>query len=116
MCGWLASCDFAVNPIMHNAAQSIINKHGDYAASGIPILNTQECEEYRDLVNNYKMGFNCNNGDVKDLAEKLAVMIQDQNLRLEMGKNARRCAEERFDRKNSYKEIIDVILKGEMIW
>lgn len=113
MCGWISNCDIAVNPIMHNAAQSIINKHGDYAAAAIPILNTQESSEYIELVDNYKMGFNCNNGDVKGLADKLQRLIEDKKLRFEMGNNARRCAEEKFDRQNSYKEIIDVILKGE---
>ena len=109
MCGWLAACDIAVNPIMHNAAQSIINKHGDYAASGIPVLNTQECREYRDLVNEYKMGFNCKNGDAEGLANKLQRLIKDKSLRLQMGKNARKCAEERFDRKHSYLDLIKEI-------
>jgi glycosyltransferase involved in cell wall biosynthesis len=110
MCGWLSACDIAVNPIMHNAAQSIINKHGDYAASGIPVLNTQECQEYRDLVDSYQMGFNCKNGDAEGLADKLQLLIEDEKLRLEMGGNARRCAEEKFDRAYSYKELINIIL------
>ena len=109
MCGWLAACDIAVNPIMHNAAQSIINKHGDYAASGIPVLNTQECMEYRELVEKYKMGFNCRNGDAEGLADNLQKLIVDEKLRLEMGKNARRCAEEKFDRNTSYREILELI-------
>lgn len=70
MCGILKSCDIAVNPIMHGAAQSIINKHADYAASGIPVLNTQESKEYRKLVDEYKMGFNCDSNDANDLAKK----------------------------------------------
>lgn len=111
MCGRLASCDIAVNPITKGAAQSIINKHGDYAASGIPVLNTQECEEYRNLVTDYDMGYNCNNDDAEDLAEKLILLMQNSTERQEKGQNARRCAEERFDRKNSYKEILDIILK-----
>ena len=110
MCGWLAACDIAVNPIMHNASQSIINKHGDYAASGIPVLNTQECKEYRDLVRDYKMGFNCQNGDAEGLADKLQRLIEDEQLRMKMGRNARRCAEEKFDRAYSYKELISLII------
>ena len=47
------------------------------------------------------------------LAEKLEMLIENPEERVRMGKNARRCAEERFDRKNSYQELIDVILKGE---
>ena len=109
MCALLCECDITINPITHNAAQSIINKHADYAASGLPVISTQECKEYIDLVNQYNMGFNCQNGNEKDVAEKIIKLINDKELRCEMGKNARRCAEEKFDRKNSYNEIIDII-------
>lgn len=110
MCGRLCACDITVNPITRGAAQSIINKHADYASSGLPVINTQECAEYRNLVDDNRMGFNCKNNDAEDLADKLAQLLQDKELRAEMGKNARRCAEERFDRANSYKEIVDLIL------
>lgn len=109
MCGWLAECDIAVNPIMHNAAQSIINKHGDYASAGIPVLNTQECKEYIDLVNEYKMGFNCKNGDANGLADRLELLINNESLRLEMGRGARKCAKEKFDRKYTYENLKRVI-------
>lgn len=36
MVGLLCVCDIAVNPISKGAAQSIINKHSDYAAAGLP--------------------------------------------------------------------------------
>lgn len=111
MCGRLCACDVVVNPIAHWAAQSIINKHADYAASGLPVISTQECPEYRDLVEEYRMGFNCVNGDAADLADKLLRLMEDEALRREMGANARRCAEERFDRANSYGEIVNLILE-----
>lgn len=111
MCGKLAACDIVVNPIKVGSAGSIINKHADYAASGLPVLNTQECEEYRHLVDEYHMGFNCSNGDAADLADKLFVLLNDAELRKEMGANARRCAEEKFDRENSYVEICKLLLK-----
>ena len=110
MCGRLCACDITVNPITRGAAQSIINKHADYASSGLPVLNTQECPEYCDLVDAYKMGYNCKNNDAEDLADKLITLLQDEELCKEMGRNSRRCAEERFNRANSYKEIEDVIL------
>lgn len=111
MCGWLDKCDIAANPIMHNAAQSIINKHGDYCAASLPVINTQECKEYRDLVEKYQMGLNVLNNDPVDFAEKLIVLVKDKEKRNLMAKNARRCAEELFDRKYSYQELIDVILE-----
>lgn len=102
-------CDIAINPISHGAAQSIINKHADYAAAGLPIISTQENEEFKCLLDNYKMGINCDNCDCYKLADKIEELIKNENLRIEMGKNARKCAEEKFDRKKSYKELVDVI-------
>ena len=110
MCSLLAICDINVNPIMHRSAASIINKHADYAASGNPVVNTQENIEYRNLVDEYKMGFNCNNNDFNDLADKIRKLITDKELRIQMGKNARHCAEEKFDRSFSYKRLIQLIM------
>lgn len=112
MCGLLKACDFAVNPITHGAAQSIINKHADYAAAGLAVLSTQESEEYKRLVDEYKMGFNCRNNDPRDLAEKLILLINNEERRKELGRNARKCAEERFDRRNTYQLLVEVIKGG----
>lgn len=109
MCAILSLCDIAVNPIKHNSAASIINKHGDYAAAGLPVINTQESEEYRFLVNEYQMGFNCNNGDVNDVANRISMLIEDSALREKMGENSRRCAEDRFDRSKTYLTFLQEI-------
>lgn len=111
MCGRLSACDISVNPIVPGAAGSIINKHGDYAACGRPVVSTQECQEYRDLVDEYRMGFNCACGDAASLADALEQLIQNPTLRKEMGENARRCAEERFDREHSYQKIVELITR-----
>lgn len=111
MCGILKQCDIVVNPIIGSSAATIINKHGDYAAAGKPVLNTQAGQEYRGLVEGYRMGFNCRNHDADDLAEKLEILLKDPGLRQEMGRNARRCAEEKFDRAKSYGRLQEVILQ-----
>lgn len=111
MCGVLSACDIVVNPIVGSSAASIINKHADYAACGRPVLNTQSSPEYRALVAEWNMGFNCASGDAADLADKLSCLINDPALRQTMGRNARRCAEERFDRAHSYQTLVEVITK-----
>jgi glycosyltransferase involved in cell wall biosynthesis len=58
----LRGCDIAVNPIVAGAAQSITNKVGDYAAAGLPVVNSQECEEYRTLLDAYGAGVSCDAG------------------------------------------------------
>ncbi len=113
MCGLLSACDVAINPITHGSAASIINKHGDYAAAGIPVINTQESAEYRSLVESYQMGYNCANGDAEDMASKIELLLKDENLRKSLGEGARKCAEERFDRNRSYKRIVEVLEKYE---
>lgn len=109
MCSKLCSCDMTINPIVGTSVASIINKHGDYAASGLPVINTQASDEYCKLVTDYNMGFNSVGKDATDLAEKIRILMDDRALRIEMGKNARRCAEEKFDRRITYKRLVDVI-------
>ena len=109
MVGKLCSCDIAVNPIRKGSAGSIINKVGDYAAAGLPVVNTQESKEYRKLVEDYQIGFNVENGNAIELAEKLELLYKDESLRKRLGKNNRRLAEEKFDRARTYKEIKKLI-------
>lgn len=109
MCGLLCSCDITVNPILGKSVASIINKHGDYAASGLPVLNTQESAEYKKLVEDYNMGFNCKSDDPADLAEKLELLCENEQLRRQMGKNARSCAEEKFDRARTYPKLVETV-------
>ncbi len=109
MCGLLAACDVTINSIKGKSAASIINKHADYAACGLPVINTQECEEYRKLIEEYQMGVNCRNGSAKDVAEALKRLMNDRKLRKQMGENARRCAEDRFDRARTYQQIEYVV-------
>ena len=104
----LRNCDIAINPIVSKSSGSIINKVGDYASAGLPVINTQECLEYRTLVKDYELGINCIN-DPKDIADKIEILINDTKLRKKMGKNNRKLAEEKFDRSVTYKQIIDVI-------
>lgn len=109
MTGILCSCDIAVNPIKAKSAGSIINKVADYAAAGLPVINTQECEEYRKLVENYKIGFNCENNNASDLAEKIKILCNDEKLRKEYGNNNRRLAEEKFNRSKTYEKIVELV-------
>ena len=110
MCAQLVQCDIVVNPIVKGSAASIINKHGDYASAGLPVLNTQDSKEYRRLVDKYHMGINCSNGDPNSLANSLLRLMNNNETRKSMGRNARKCAEKNFDRTNCYQELIKCII------
>ena len=105
----LCKSDIAVNPIVKGAAQSIINKHADYAAAGLPVVNTQECREYRNLLESYGCGINCEVESAKQVAKALQELIENPEKRKQMGANSRRMAEERFDRRNTYQQIAKII-------
>lgn len=109
MITYLANADIAVNPISKGAAQSIINKHSDYAASGLPVVSTQENYEYRNLIDKYACGFNCSVENSDQVAEAIKKLILDVNLRNKMHIGSRKMAEKLFDRNYSNTKIIDLI-------
>lgn len=109
MVGLLGSCDICVNPIISTASQSIINKVGDYAAASLPVINTENCQEYKDLLEKYEAGFNCINENPKDISEKIELLINDKKKRASMGKGNRKLAEDYFDRNKTYERIINLI-------
>jgi len=109
MVSLLSACDIAVNPIIKASAGSIVNKVGDYAAAGLPVINTQESEEYRKIVEEYNIGFNCENGNSEDMAKKIQCLYENIELRKTMGRNNRKLAEDKFDRNITYREIVSVM-------
>lgn len=109
MAAYLSKSDVALNSIKKGASQSIINKVADYYAAGIPMLNSCLCEEQIWLNEHFNVGVNHKPEDIDDFVEKFMMLYNDEALRHDMGKNARKLAEERFDRENSYKTLIKVI-------
>ncbi len=107
----LEVCDIAINPIRHRAAQSIINKVGDYAVSGLPVVSSQENEEYRKLVDEWHVGYNCRNSDPEDMADKIMLLCDKPDERHIMGDNNRRLAEAKFNRNRTYTEIVEKVLE-----
>lgn len=111
MVWFLSRCDIAVNPIHRGSAGSIINKAGDYAMAGLPVINTQECEEYRNLLTQYQAGINCECENSTEIARALEKLVIDDDLRKQMALNSRKTGEEYFDRNNTYRKITDIIEK-----
>lgn len=106
----LSQCDIALNPLVKGAAQSIINKVGDYAALGLPIINSLENREYQELLNTYNAGKNVECENAHLMSKSIIELLHDKNRRLEMGNNNRKLAKEKFNRENTYKAIIHYIL------
>ena len=110
MVGRLCACDLSVNPINHGAAQSIINKVGDYAAAGLGVINTLENREYRKLVHDYHCGINCKANDIDSVANGIKKWLSEtKGQRAKMGINSRKLGEDRFDREKTYRNLIQLI-------
>ena len=109
MVQYLTISDVAINSIKKKAAQSIVNKVGDYMAASLPILNGSTNEEFRYLVQYFNIGINYEAEDENSLVESILKIYNNPDLAQEMGRNARKLCEDRFDRDKSYQTIIDVI-------
>lgn len=105
----LMNYDIALNPIRKESVSSIINKHGEYAMSGLPVINTQPTNEYRTLLNRYKCGINCEPENAHDVASAIIKLSNDESLRKEMSQNARKMGEELFDRQKTYAAIHNLV-------
>lgn len=105
----LVQCDIAINFIKYGTMQSIINKVGDYAMAGLPVINTQNNNEYRRLIDEYRCGINCKNGSGEEVSNVIEKLISDIELRKELGRNNRKLGEDLFDRAKTYPAIVDLI-------
>lgn len=109
MAAYLTKSDILVNSFVKKAPQSIVTKIGDYLAAGKPMINTCMSPEFRGKVEQDGFGINIMPEDAEILADAVEKLYKDEAGRAEMGKCARRIAEEQFDRPQSYKRIIELI-------
>lgn len=109
MAAFLVKSDMTLNAVKRRGSQSIINKTADYFAAGIPMLNGCMCREQREMLETFRVGLNYEPENSGDLAEKIDTLAGNPELRAEMGRNARKLAEAKFDRNKTYRELIDLV-------
>ena len=109
MAAYLKKSDILVNSFVRKAPQSIVTKIGDYLAAGRAMINTCMSPEFRRKVEADGFGVNIEPEDVKILADAIEDLYENEERRLEMGKKARKIAEEQFDRPKSYRKIVELI-------
>jgi glycosyltransferase involved in cell wall biosynthesis len=76
-------------------------------AYGLPVVSTL-VGGIPELVEEGVTGFLVEPGDLDSLYDRLKTLIEQQNLRVQMGLNARRKVENAFDLRNNYKAISQV--------
>jgi glycosyltransferase involved in cell wall biosynthesis len=96
---FVASCDiamviFANYPILeHNSA----NKFFDSLSAGKPVLLNYSGWQ-REIIEKHEVGFGCRLCDVDEFVEKVLYLNSHREELLQMGRNARVLAEQKFDR------------------
>ena len=107
----LSQSYLALNPVLKASFSSVINKVGDYAASGIPVVNSQNSDEYRQLVDEYKCGLNAKPEDYLDIANKMEVLLRNPNMARAYGTSNRKLFDDMFDRRKTYSKIVEALVK-----
>ena len=111
MAAYLSKSNFVLNMFAKGAPQSIVNKVGDYFASGKPTINTLESEEFINLINEQDVGINVEPGNPGLLADAILKLYIDRGLCQSKGVKARALAERKFDRKVAYLDIVETLEK-----
>ena len=109
MAAYLNKSDITINAIKKRGSQSIINKVADYFAAGIPMLNGCICKEQMQMVEKYKVGINYEPENEDSLIKAINELLENPGKCKLFGRNARKLAEQQFDRDYSYLEIINGI-------
>jgi glycosyltransferase involved in cell wall biosynthesis len=106
MCQILAASDVGVNPIIKGSVASLINKVADYAACGLPVLNTQNCFEYQNLLSQFNAGLSSPAGDLNGLITNLQMAIGKPTLLAGMRKGAKELSLHYLSRRRSQTAIL----------
>ena len=99
MCRVLAASDVGLNPIVKGSVASLINKVADYAACGLPVVNSQDCGEYRELLDQYQAGKNIDCGSERQMADSILSLYVDPQLRFSLAQGSRHLGYTVFSRK-----------------
>lgn len=109
MAAYLKKSDISLNSFVKGAPQSIVNKIGDYLSAGTAMINTLENPAFTSLVSREGFGVNIEPEKPEKMKEAVLSLYKDPQYIHELQRNARKCAENLFDRKQSYQEILSLV-------
>jgi hypothetical protein len=72
----------------------------------LPILNSSENEEIKNLISEFSLGINYEAGNVSELTEAILCIANQPELRLKLAKATRGFAEQKLDRLNRYIDLL----------
>lgn len=101
--------DIALNPIVSWSVASIINKHGDYALAGLPVINSQKNNEYKNLLAEYHCGISCEPENLEEMGSAIVQIASNPDVLFRMRQNALKMGFEKFNRINTYNKLVENI-------
>lgn len=81
-------------------------------AAGLPAIGYKSCPAVNEIIIDGYNGFLCNDG-IEDFANKMKILIQNEELREKMGKNARKSVNKFIPEKiwNQWEDLIEEVVK-----
>lgn len=111
MVSFLKKTDIALNSLTADSKGTITTKLGDYIVAGLPLLNSSQEQEVKNLIKDHKLGFNYTPKDPQSLIDAIDTALQDKEVLKSYGRNSKNLALLYFDRETSYKKITCTIKK-----
>ena len=84
-----------------NALESLPIKLYEYMASGLPVV-ISNYPKWIKFIDKYKCGFYVDNFNIKDVADKINLLIKDINLSSKLGMNGRKVFKTKMNWENEY--------------
>lgn len=109
MVKYLKTSDIALNAIKGKALGTITNKFGDFVSAGLPILNCCQMEEVKNIILEKELGINYIPENSSSLKNAILFLLENKDKMIDFSKNSKKFADEKFDRKESYKIIFQKI-------
>jgi glycosyltransferase involved in cell wall biosynthesis len=107
----LAESDVGLIPLLPESWVALPYKVGDYSAAGLAVVSGLG-GELDDLLKDFDAGLSYTPGDADALAEILSGLAGDAERLARYQRSSRRMAEELFDRRRTYPEMVRWILKS----
>jgi colanic acid biosynthesis glycosyl transferase WcaI len=104
----LASTDIALVPLKNKLPGAVPSKIYEAMGSGLPVVLVADGEAAQ-IISDAGAGAVVGPGDIKTLAAVLRDLIQNDEKRLQMGRNGRAAAKSRFDRKLIANGFVDFL-------
>ncbi|WP_278848002.1 glycosyltransferase family 4 protein [Megamonas hypermegale] len=101
------AADIFILPTRHDEWALVVN---EAIAKGLPVITTNRCGAGLEIIKDYKNGFLINVDDVKDLANKVEIILDDEYLCKKINKNNLKLAK-KYTIENMVKEHLEIFNK-----